>query len=95
MHRDLFLKGGTMSRRSIRVVFPESLHLQAVPAVAESVGLGRPIDASEYRVFVIMTPPNAPHGADVVHLSVDNARYLRDAIDAVLEEHQAMVSDTI
>jgi hypothetical protein len=81
-----------MSHQFIRVVFPARLHVQAVPAVAESVGLGRPTDSDEYRVFVSMTPPGAPDYADIVHLSMDNARYLRDAIDAVLEQHAALAN---
>jgi hypothetical protein len=80
-----------MSRRTVRILVPETpLHVAACAAETHSVGLGQPPESTEHRLFIFFTQVDEPDRGDIVHLSIDNARFLRDAIDTVLEQHAAM-----
>ncbi len=80
-----------MSRRTVRILVPETpLQVTACTAQADSIGLGQPPQSSEYRLFIFFSQPEAPDRGEVVHISLDNARFLRDAIDTVLEQYRAM-----
>jgi hypothetical protein len=88
-----------MKKPSVRIVVPDvPLNVEGCPAEAQTVGLGQIPKNGEYRLFLFLAPPDAPPDAperyDVVHLSVDNGRFLRDAIDKVLEQYQAITRNS-
>ena len=79
-----------MSRPSIRLFVPESpLCVEACAAQVHSVGLGQAPEGSPHRIFLVLAPPERPERATLIHVSVDDAQFLREAIDTVLEQHRA------
>jgi hypothetical protein len=80
-----------MSRPKIHIFVPETpLHVRACAAEGHSVGLGQAPESAEHRVFVFFTQEDEPDRGEIVHLSIDNAVFLRDAIDTVLQEYRAL-----
>ena len=83
-----------MSRPKIRVFVPETpLNVQACAAEIHSVGLGRAPVTDEHRIFVFFVQEEDPGRGEVVHLSLDNAAFLRDAIDTVLQEYRVITGN--
>jgi hypothetical protein len=80
-----------MSRRTVRILVPESpLEVSACPAQADSIGLGQPPQSTEHRIFIFFSQPDEPGRGDIVHISIDNAGFLRDAIDTVLGQYRTI-----
>jgi len=78
-----------MSRSNLQVVrLDEPLHLEAIGVTAEFVGLGRMQDAAEYSIFIQIAANGSPELAAVLHVSIENARFLRDSIDFALYQHR-------
>ncbi len=83
-----------MSRPTIRLFVPEApLRVEAYEACAAAVGLGQPPQSAEYRVFIHLAPADAPERGAFVHLSIDEAEFLRAALDTVLDQHRARSRD--
>jgi hypothetical protein len=80
-----------MSRPTVRVIVPETpLYVDAFEARADYVGLGQADESPEYRLFIRLAPSAAPELAVLIHVSLDDARFLREAIDAVLQQYRAI-----
>jgi hypothetical protein len=80
-----------MSRPKIRVFVPEApLHVKACAAETHSVGLGQAPLSAEHRIFIFFAQEDEPDRGEIVHLSLHNAGFLRDAIDTVLQEYRAI-----
>jgi hypothetical protein len=83
-----------MSRPKIRVFVPETpLNVKACAAETHSVGLGRAPVTDEHRVFIFFVQEDEPDRGEIVHLSIDNAAFLRDAIDTVLQEYRVITGN--
>jgi hypothetical protein len=83
-----------MSRSSVHVIVPESpIYVDAFEARTDYVGLGQPSECPEYRVFISLAPPTAEQ-AMMFHVSIEEARFLRSAIDTVLDQHDAITRGT-
>ncbi len=83
-----------MSRPTIRLFVPEApLRVEAYEACAAVVGLGQPPGGAGHRVFIHLAPPDAPGRGAFVHLGIDEAQFLRDALDTVLEQHRVLSRD--
>jgi hypothetical protein len=79
-----------MSRPTIRLIVPEApFYVEACATQVHSVGLGQSPEGSPHRVFLVLAPPEEPERATLIHVSLDDARFLRDAIDTVFERHHA------
>jgi hypothetical protein len=82
-----------MNRSTIRVFVPETpIYVEACEAEAHYVGLGQPPDSHEHRVFLLLQGRGAPASGTMIHISLDDARFLRDAIDTVLERHRVITT---
>ena len=80
-----------MNRPKLHLFVPETpLPVEACPVETHSVGLGQAPGVPEHRVFVLLAPAGAPERGVLLHLSLDDARFLRDAIDTVLEQQRAI-----
>lgn len=78
-----------MNPPKVRVFVPETpLNVKACAAEAHSVGLGQAPVSAERRVFIFLVQ-DEPGGA-IVHLSLENAAFLREAIDTVLQEYRVI-----
>jgi hypothetical protein len=84
-----------MNRPTIRVIVPETpVFVEACEAGASYVGLGQPPQSSEHRVFILLEAPGMPGCGTMIHVSLDDARFLRDAIETVLERHRVITSQS-
>ncbi len=80
-----------MSRPTIRLIVPEApFCVEACAARVHSVGLGQAPDGTPHRVFLVLAPPSAPERATMIHVSLEDAEFLRDAIDTVLQQHRVI-----
>jgi hypothetical protein len=80
-----------MSRPTIRLIIPETpFAVEACAALVHSVGLGQAPEISPHRVFLVLAPPEAPERVTLIHVSIDDAEFLRDAIDTVLAQHRTV-----
>jgi hypothetical protein len=78
-----------MSRPNLQIIHVDApLPLEAIRVTAEFVGLGKLTDAAEYGVFFQFAPVGADELARILHVSIDNARFLRDSIDYALEQYR-------
>ena len=80
-----------MSRPKIRVYVPETpLNVKACAAETHSVGLGQAPASAEHRIFIFFLQEDEADRGEILHLSIDNAAFLRDAIDTVLQEYRVI-----
>ena len=80
-----------MSRPKIRVFVPETpLNVKACAAESHSVGLGQAPVTAEHRIFFFFMQEDEPDRGEIIHVSLDNAAFLRDAIDTVLQEYRVI-----
>ena len=89
-----------MKPSKIRVFVPETpIYVEACAVEASYVGLGQPPDCRDYRVFLLLGTPGVLHPGmsepvsqplAMFHISLDDARFLREALDAVLERHRVI-----
>lgn len=80
-----------MNRPKIRIFVPETpLNVRACAAETHSVGLGQAPESAEHRIFVFFIQEDEPDRGEILHVSLDNAVFLRDAIDTVLEEYRVI-----
>jgi len=80
-----------MSRPKIRVFVPETpLNVKACAVETHSVGLGQAPQSTEHRVFIFFIQEDEPDRGEILHVSLDNAVFLRDAIDTVLQEYRVI-----
>jgi hypothetical protein len=84
---------GIMKRTPMRAIVPETpIYVQACAVETHYVGLGQPPDSQEYRAFILIQVPGIDDPGTMVHISLDAAQFLRDAIDTVLERHRVITS---
>ena len=78
-----------MKRSNMQVVrLDEPLHLEAIGVVADYVGLGKTEGETEYSVFIQFAPAADPELARILHVSIENAEFLRDSIQYALDQHR-------
>ena len=78
-----------MKRPNMQVVrLDEPLHLEAIGVTADYVGLGKMEGATEYSVFIQFAPNADPELARILHVTIDNAEFLRDSIQYALDQHR-------
>jgi hypothetical protein len=56
------------------------------------VGLGQAGEGQEYRAFILIEVPGIADPGTMVHISLDAARFLHDAIETVLERHRVIAN---
>lgn len=84
-----------MKRSHIRAIIPETpIYVQACAVETHYVGLGQPPDSEAYRAFILVQVPGIDDPGTMVHVSLDDAVFLRDAIDTVLERHRVITSSS-
>jgi hypothetical protein len=91
-----FQKGrGIMKPAHVRVIVPETpIYVEACAAETSYVGLGQPPNSEEYRAFILIQVPGVADQGVLVHVSLDDARFLREALDTVIARHRALTSGT-
>lgn len=83
-----------MSQPSMRVIVPNRpIFVDAFEAQAGYVGLGQVPESSEHRIFISLAPPGTELTM-MFHVSIDEARFLRSAIDNVLDQHDTATRAT-
>jgi hypothetical protein len=83
-----------MKRSHIRAIVPETpLYVQACAVETHYVGLGQPPDSPEYRAFILVQVAGIDDPGTMIHVSLDDALFLRDAIDTVLERHRVITNN--
>ena len=79
-----------MSRSNMQVVQLDApLQLEAIGVTAEYVGLGKLDGETGYSIFIQLAPVGAPEAARILHVSIENAHFLRESIQYALEQHRA------
>jgi hypothetical protein len=80
-----------MNRPTIRVFVPQGpLYVEGYAAHVLSVGLGQLPESPDHRVFLLLAPPDQPERGTLFQVNLDDAQFLRDALDTVLERHRAI-----
>ena len=51
-------------------------------------------NSPEYRAFILVQVPGIDDPGTMVHVSLDDAQFLRDAIDTVLERHRVITNSS-
>jgi hypothetical protein len=76
----------TMTPPRIQVTVPaRPIDVEGYAMRARHAGLGRAPGGGECRIFIGLAPADAPDRAALFHVSVGDARFLRDALGAVLD----------
>jgi hypothetical protein len=82
-----------MKRSNVHVTVPETpLFVAACAVETNYVGLGQTGEGQEYRAYILIEVPGIAHPGTIVHISLDAAQFLHDAIATVLERHRAIVN---
>jgi hypothetical protein len=77
----------------MHVIVPETpLYVEACAVETRHVGLGQPPESQEYRAFILIQVPGIGDRGMMVHISLDDARFLHDAIETVLDRHRVIAN---
>jgi hypothetical protein len=82
-----------MKLSNVQMFVPEvPIQVESLEVRPGFVGLGRPQEGSGHRMFIQLAASAAPELSSLVHVGIGDARFLRDAIDAVLAQYEALMS---
>jgi hypothetical protein len=82
-----------MKRSNVHVSVPETpIFVQACAVEINYVGLGQAPDGQEYRAFILIQALDSPDAGAMIHISLDAAQFLHDAIETVLERQRVIAN---